>query len=365
MPDPSGGRACPRVSLQKGLEVLAVGERWSIAKVFVASASLLLAASAAVAMARTTQRADSTLTPLRALLNAPDDKIDLGVAKLTIDRMIDPKVDEATTLKQVDVLAAGIAARFPPNATSDTKLELLVTSLQQAGPWNDYRPFSYDLDDPFGKNLRNKLLSTYLTTRKGNCVSMPELVVILGQKLGLDITLASAPEHLLAKYRNDHGNWVNIEATSFGAKSDAGYQHDLHISPKAMTSGIYLRPLTKRESVAAMAGTLMEFYKAQGKFDRTIAVADLALQAAPKDVEAMLQKGSVYFHLIKRRYMARYPSPSAIPALQRQDYEALSHKNAYWFDKAEALGWTQPTAAEDAQYLQTVQHVKARQGEQP
>ncbi|HET7930344.1 MAG TPA: transglutaminase family protein [Rhodanobacteraceae bacterium] len=306
------------------------------------------------------------MKPLRVLLATPDDKIDLGVAKLTIDRMIDPRIDAAATLRQVDALAAAIKARFPPNATPDTKLELLVTSLQQSGPWNDNRPFSYDLNDPFGKDLRNKLLSTYLATRKGNCVSMPELVVIVGQRLGLDITLASAPEHLLAKYRNDHGDWINIEATSFGTKTDAGYQHDLDISPKAMTSGIYLRPLTRRESVAAMMDTLMEFYKTQGRLDSIVAVANLALQTDPKDVEAMLQKGSAYFHLIKQKYMAKYPSPSAIPALQRQDYEALSRENTYWFDKAEALGWMQPTAAEDAHYLQTVQRVKAgQQGEQP
>lgn len=303
----------------------------------------------------------SALKPLRALLEAPESKIDLEAAKLTIDRMIDPKDDDAATLRQINGLAAGIGARFPPDATPDTKVELLVTLLSQSGPWNGDRPFSYDLNDPFGKDLRNKLLSTYLATRKGNCVSMPELFVILGQKLGLDITLAQAPEHLLAKYHNEHGDWINIEATSFGTKSDAGYQRDLDISAQAMANGVYLRPLSKRESVAAMMDTLMEFYKTHGELNRTIATANLALQADPKDVEAMLQMGSAYFHLIKQRYMEKYPSSLAIPESQREDYEILSRQNAYWFDKAEALGWKMPTPAQDAQYLQTVQRVKAQQ----
>ncbi len=304
---------------------------------------------------------DPELAPLRLLLQEPESKIDLAIAKLTIDRMIDPMVDYKATLKELHELANGIKVRFPNGSSNDAKLELLVTSLALPGAWNGDRPFSYDLNDPFGKNLRNKLLSTYLATRKGNCVSMPELLVILGQKLGLDITLAEAPEHLLAKYRNDRGVWVNIEATSFGTKSDAGYQHDLDISPKALANGIYLRPLSKRESIAAMMDTLMEFYKAQGQQERTIAVADLALQTDPKDVEAMLQKGSAYFHLIKQRYMAKYPSPALIPASQRQDYGNLSRQNDYWFAQAEALGWTQPTPAQDAQYLQTVQRAKSGQ----
>lgn len=267
------------------------------------------------------------------------------------------------TLLQLDTLAARIKARFPANATSQTKLELLVTSLSQPGPWNDYRPFSYDLNDPFGKTIRNKLLSTYLATRKGNCVSMPVLLVILGQKLGLDITLATAPEHVLAKFRNDQGQWINIEATSFGTKRDASYQQEMGISPKAMANRIYLRPLTKRESVVVMLSTLMELYGQQQRQERRIAVADLALQADPRDVVAMLQKGNAYFRLMQQKYMSKYPSPEAIPPAQRTDFEALRRNNDLWFDKAEALGWTMPTQAQDANYLQTIQRTKAaRQG---
>ena len=48
-------------------------------------------------------------------------------------------------------------------------------------------------------------MSHYLATRKGNCVSMPVLFVILGQKLGLPITLAIAPNHVFAKYKRDNG----------------------------------------------------------------------------------------------------------------------------------------------------------------
>jgi regulator of sirC expression with transglutaminase-like and TPR domain len=194
---------------------------------------------------RSTPAAD--LQPLRRLLKTPEAQLDLANAKLTIDQQIDPKIDVPGTFRQLDALAAKIKARFPAGATSQTKLELLVTSLSQSGPCNDYRPFSYDLDDPFGKDIRNKLLSTYLRTRRGNCVSMPILLVILGQKLGLDVTLATAPLHVLAKFRNDQGQWINIEATSFGTKRDANYQQELGITPKAMVSGIYLRPLSQRE----------------------------------------------------------------------------------------------------------------------
>jgi hypothetical protein len=80
----------------------------------------------------------------RKLLQLPETRIDLAEAKLAIDGAIDPRLDVGATLRQLDTLTAAIKARFPANATSQTKLQLLVTSLAQAGSWNDYRPFSYD-----------------------------------------------------------------------------------------------------------------------------------------------------------------------------------------------------------------------------
>ncbi|WP_242108183.1 transglutaminase family protein [Luteimonas aquatica] len=286
------------------------------------------------------------LAPVRAILAKPEAELDLAQAKLTVDRMIDPKIDMTATLGQLDTLTARIKARFPAGANDAVKMELLLASIYQPGSWNDYRPFSYDLDDPFGKNIRNKLIATYLRTRKGNCVSMPMLVVILGQKLGLNITLATAPTHVLAKFHNPFDNkWVNVEATSGGFKLDSSYQREYGITPLAMKNGIYLRPLSRRDAVGVMAGTLLEFYGQQGQQNRRIAVADLLLQANPKDTFAMLQKGNAYFRMLEQRYITKYRSPAAIPAAQRQDYETLRHNNDLWFSKAEALGWAMPSQA--------------------
>ncbi|QOF98330.1 hypothetical protein H7691_17265 [Stenotrophomonas sp. CW117] len=331
---------------------------WTLLAFGACGASLAATATQPIP-ARSAQTAD--LQTLRALLKTPESELDLARAKLAIDRQIDPEVDVTGTLRQLDALAARIKARFPATATSQTKLQLLVTSLSQPGPWNDYRPFSYDLDDPFGKDIRNKLLSTYLATRRGNCVSMPILLVIVGQELGLDITLATAPLHVLAKFRNDQGQWINIEATSFGTKGDASYQQELGITPKAVANGIYLRPLGRRESVAVMMNTLMEFYREEPV--RRMAVADLVLQTDPKEITAMLHKGGAYYDLLKQRYMSRYRSPAAIPPEERAEFEALSEGNRTWFAKAEALGWTETTQAQDVNYLQSIQRTKdAQQG---
>lgn len=319
----------------------------------------LASASAAVpasqyAVART------DLSTLRALLSTPDTQVDLAKAKLAIDRMIDPRTNTSGVLRQIDALAAGAAARFPAGASRRAKLDVLLSTLYQPGPWNQNRPFAYDLDDPFGRNRENKLLATYLRTRKGNCVSMPTLVAILGQRLGLAMTLATAPEHVLVKFIDDEGRHLNVEATAGGFKYDSSYERETGITPTAIQNEIYLRPLTARESVGVMASTLMEHYAAQKRGHDLLAVADMALAVNSKDVVAMIWKANAYYLQLQQQYVSRYPTPLDIPAAMRDDYARLSRDNLAWFRKAEALGWVAPSVEKEENYLQSIEREKAR-----
>jgi regulator of sirC expression with transglutaminase-like and TPR domain len=162
------------------------------------------------------QRLDRDLQTLRFFLTRPEPELDLARAKLTIDRMVDPAVDVDATLRQLDTMAANVRRSAGLLANSLRTLGVLRSYLYDAGSWNDQRPFQFDLDDPLGHRLANKLLHNHLRTKKGNCVSMPALYVLLGQKLGLDITFALAPSHVLAKFRDETGRWINVEAVSGG-----------------------------------------------------------------------------------------------------------------------------------------------------
>ncbi|MFC3656488.1 transglutaminase-like domain-containing protein [Xanthomonas hyacinthi] len=156
--------------------------------------------------------------------------------------MVDPKVDMPGTLRQLDQWEAKVRARIPPDASNKVKVDLLISTLYKPGPWNDYRSFGYDFTDPFGKDLHNSLLSTYLERRKGQCMVMPIAIVLLGQKLGLPMTLTTAPYHLIAKYGDEEqGAWTNLDATSGLFHPDSGYEQALKISPEAIRSETFQR----------------------------------------------------------------------------------------------------------------------------
>lgn len=304
------------------------------------------------------------LAALRAQFTLPEDRIDLLQAKLIIDRLIAPSIDAAAVSREIDALVAATKARTPPMASKRGQMDALLSTLYKPGAWNDNRPFSYDLSDPMGHNRRNKLLSTYLASRKGNCVSMPILVAILGQRLGLMTTLATAPEHLLVKFVDGNGMWINVEATGGGYKFDSSYERETGITPIAIKNEIYLRPLSPREAVGAMASTLMEHYSAMKDGGALLAVADMALAANPKDTVAMVHKANANYLLLQARYVSRYPRPVDIPEDKQKDFQTLSRENLAWFAKAEQLGWVQPSLEKEQNYLQSVEQERARRQQQ-
>ncbi|GAB2505615.1 transglutaminase family protein [Arenimonas alkanexedens] len=298
------------------------------------------------------------LKPIESILERRDGEVDLLEAKLAIDHLISPEAAPAAVRLQIDALVASVKARIPAGASNLGKINVLLSTLYEPGPWNGGRPFQYDLDDPLGRDLQNKLLSVYLTTREGNCVSMPILFAILGQRLGLPVTLATAPSHLLVKFRGDDGAWLNVEATAGGFKYDSSYERETGISSRAIETGIYLRPLSGRESVTVMMSSLMEHYGKTGLQSQRIAAADLALKVDPRDVVAMQHKGAAYYLIFQERFVRRYPDPNQIPASQRAEFVAINQENLRWYAEAERLGWTPPSPEQEARYLESIRREK-------
>jgi len=283
----------------------------------------------------------SAVRIVQAVLATPDDEIDFAKAKLTFDKLVDPSVDMKADLKRIDQMVATIKTMAGPSASSRQKLIAIRKYIYESGDWNWHRPYQYDLTDPLGTKIANKLLSTYIATRRGNCVSMPVLFVVLADRMGLHATLSLAPFHVFVKYADDvTGTVFNLETTSgaFPAR-DIWLRQNFPMTDHAIANGIYLRALTKREILAVMAEEVLENDFAQKRYREAIDVADVILKSYPNFVDAMLMQGSAYAHLMDKEFKQKYPSPIDIPLKLIPVYEIYAQKNELLFDRAEALGW--------------------------
>ena len=164
------------------------------------SISIIIAISLAIPSTSLAQASAAAKTPRLPIASSQIASLDYLTAKLAVDRQIDPTTDAAWVKAEVVRLARAAADMAGPNVDDPAKLRAVRKVIYVAGPWNDNRPFDYDHADPYGKVILNKLLATYLKTRRGNCVSMPILFLILADWLGVKVSLAAAPLHLFVRY---------------------------------------------------------------------------------------------------------------------------------------------------------------------
>jgi regulator of sirC expression with transglutaminase-like and TPR domain len=291
-------------------------------------------------LASSNAQAESLSSEVRRILSSPDAQLNYARAVMTFDRLIDPALDEVAIGRELDSLAAEARALAGPAASDEAKLNAVRRVIYRAGPWNGQRPFSYDHSDPLGLDVRNKLLSTYLRTRLGNCVSMPVLFLVLADRLGLNVSLASAPLHLFIRYTDPAGRAFNLETTS-GANltRPEWYRQNLPMTEQAIESGLYMRTLSKREVVAHMATTVMDWSLSLGRYQEAVEIADVILEHFPRDGYTMVKRGHAYGELLRAECVERFPVRSAMPIPVQLRCDSLAGHNMRSFQQAEALGW--------------------------
>jgi regulator of sirC expression with transglutaminase-like and TPR domain len=302
------------------------------------------------------QQPDRTaIEVIEEILLKPTSQIDLAQAKLTIDKLIDPSINIDRALGEINYMAQNVNSAATPGMTAMDRMQSLRTYLYDTGPWNQNQPFQYDYADPLGTNIQNKLLPTYLKTRKGNCISMPFLFVILADKLGLNATVATSPLHVLVKFKTPQNEkWINLEATDIAQSLDDSFYHQKSpMTATAINNGVYLQPLSKKEAVAVMAVVLSEYYAQQKQWQKSIDVSTLILKYYPKFAYAMIKIGNAYSKLLDEKIAIAGAKESALPA-EKAAIKQLNSQNLMWFDKAEKMGWQPPTQDSETKYLQSI-----------
>jgi regulator of sirC expression with transglutaminase-like and TPR domain len=286
---------------------------------------------------------------VQALVMTPSAELDFGRAKLAIDAFVDPSIESSAILAEIDGMVATVDKMLgtlsPERAsTSIEKMKALQAFIYESGHWNGDKPFQYDLSDPYGQQPGSQLLHNYLASRKGNCVSMPMLFLALGERLGLDVTLSTAPLHIFVKWTDDEtGKTWNLETTSgAGFTRDAHYRKLLPMTDEAVANGVYLKALSRQETLSVMATLIVDHLIDTGRYEEAIEVADVLITAYPANAYALVKKGSAYYRLLEENITRKYPKQSDIPPDKIAYAHELYRANQEAFAQAEALGWREP-----------------------
>ncbi|MGD9487181.1 MAG: transglutaminase family protein [Calditrichaceae bacterium] len=190
------------------------------------------------------------------LFDLPEEEINIGVASLVLAKEFYPDMNVDFFLYSFDYMAQRFSEVFGQYENPDERVRALNTYFYKSGFWNDGITFSYDDDDLHVTKLSNRFINGYIATKKGSCITMPLLYVIIGERLGWPIYPVRSAKHFFVRYIPKELSFnfqQNIETTNGGSFiSDEQYKLDVQIPDKAIENGVYLRTLSKKEYLASL-----------------------------------------------------------------------------------------------------------------
>lgn len=194
-----------------------------------------------------------------------------------------------------------IAEKHSNKGTNLSKNWAVFTFMSDSIPENDFQPYSYDFNSFIEDyNYEGHMVSKLLINKKGNCVSMPFLYKILANELGAESFLTTAPMHFFIKIQDETGNWYNHEVTSGSFSRTSFIIESFGVTDRALQSGLYLRPLSEKESLAELLRLLVLFYEVRtGKYygDIVVDAVNIGLKFNPNSLLIVSKINEISFQM--------------------------------------------------------------------
>lgn len=233
------------------------------------------------------------LDDVRSMLSRPDDRIDVGMGNLLIAKNYYGRLDVQQYLGKLDAMAAELRSRIGKKRDPENLISVINHYVFEEGGLTA-------IDDPYPTDF---LLNDLLDTKRGRCMSLTALYTTLCHRLQFPVAAVCIPEHIFVRWTSakkwsifKKSHHINIETTRQGIEiADSDYQtrHPELLGDPAMDS-FYLRPLTRREMLAAYLSPLGSGLLQQGRVTEAIDACRLSLEVNPGDAEAWNNLGMAY-----------------------------------------------------------------------
>lgn len=199
---------------------------------------------------------------LDAIALLPDGEIPLGktlimASSLWGEDLTGVRVDPAVVEEEIALLAEKVRPALRDGGNPRKVISALNRFLfVEEG-------FSYDSDD---ENPENHLLDRVLARKRGNCLGLSAIYLLLAERLSLPLKGVYVPSHVFVRYEHA-GVRFNIETGEKGAEVEDGrYASDFSLTERRP----YLRSLGKKEIVGVYLKSLGANFSRKGSEERAL-----------------------------------------------------------------------------------------------
>jgi len=231
-------------------------------------------------------KAGLNVTSLEEVLRLSEDQIDLATATLISSEYWSDFVQGRRYLERLDTLALTIQTRLRQQRLPLDHRAIPVINqylFQELG----FKPISHasDPDDLF--------LHSVMDRRQGYCLSLSILYLAIGERLGLSLHGVVVPGHFFVRYEKGRMRF-NIETTSGGASpTDEHYCKRFGV-PDNSPNSIYMKNLTKRQTIGCFFNNLGNVYSEIGDMDTALVALERAAAINPALSESRANLGNIY-----------------------------------------------------------------------
>lgn len=223
---------------------------------------------------------------LDQVLRLRDDELDLATATLIASEYWSDLVLGRRYLERLDEMALVVRDRV--------REQRLRMGFRAIPIINDYLFNELGFKTISHANDPNDLfLHSVMDNRQGYCLSLSILYLALAERLGLELYGVVVPGHFFVRY--DGGNVrFNIETTSNGASPpDDHYMVKFNV-PENGRDVIYMKNLTKRQTLGCFFNNLGNVYNDAGDRDTAMLALERAVAINPTLSESRANLGNIY-----------------------------------------------------------------------
>jgi tetratricopeptide (TPR) repeat protein len=187
----------------------------------------------------------------------PFGKTLVGISSRVGEDLTGMPVDPETVDKEIDRLAERIRSTLRDG--SDPRR--VIASLNRVLFVEE--GFSYDF---VAENPENYLLDRVIARKRGNCLGLTALYLMLGERLSLPLRGVYVPSHIFVRYEDGNVRF-NIEMGEKGAEwEDGRYLREFRLSGE----GPYLRSLGRKETIAVYLKSVGATYSRRKRDDEAL-----------------------------------------------------------------------------------------------
>ena len=234
----------------------------------------------------------------KELGNIPDLKssqIDLLKTLLLISRHWDPSLKIQPLQDEITKLVLDVKHNLQDsNDTSSITHALRMAIHKNAG----YR-YTEQVDSRgYPTNNEELFLHGMLKTKRGYCMNLSLLYLIIGQKLDIPLFGVPLPNHFFVRY--DKGkDRINIEATEMGTSFPDSFYGQRYLGSSEKDNPYFLKNLNTKQTLGAYFSNIGMVYYQNQKIERAIFYLKLSTKINPSSIDAQNNIANIYSELKK------------------------------------------------------------------